>query len=308
MHRIRLHGRGGQGVKTAAHILGNALFAEGFEVQDAPRYGAERRGAPLFATVRAAHGPIHERGPIQRPDLIVIADETLVTVAAAGVLTGLGDRTVVLVHGTHPAQEWKQRLQLPGPVFALPSRVDEPGALRFVGALCAGGAAALLGVVSRGALEAAIRTELAGVPAEAVERSLAAALAAYDALAEHAGCVAEQPEADAAGAGAPDWIELPFEAARVSAPDIHGAATSVEVRTGLWRTLRPVIDRELCHRCHWVCSTHCPDSAISVDAQGAPRIDLDHCKGCMICVTVCPPHAIRAVPEATADAAAESSP
>jgi len=42
MYRIRFHGRGGQGIKTAANILGSAFFGEGFEVQDAPRYGAKR--------------------------------------------------------------------------------------------------------------------------------------------------------------------------------------------------------------------------------------------------------------------------
>jgi pyruvate ferredoxin oxidoreductase gamma subunit len=119
--------------------------------------------------------------------------------------------------------------------------------------------------------------------------------------------VAEGPEAAADSGRRPDWVDVPFEAARVSAPDIHAAATSVRVRTGLWRTLRPVIDRELCHRCHWVCSTFCPDGAISADAEGAPVIDLDHCKGCLVCVAVCPHHAIRAVPEAEA-AAAEALP
>ncbi len=43
MYRIRFHGRGGQGMKTASQILGTAFFLEGYEVQDAPRYGAERR-------------------------------------------------------------------------------------------------------------------------------------------------------------------------------------------------------------------------------------------------------------------------
>ena len=57
MYRIRFHGRGGQGMKTASRILGSAFFAEGYEVQDAPRYGAERRGAPIFAYVRAARAP-----------------------------------------------------------------------------------------------------------------------------------------------------------------------------------------------------------------------------------------------------------
>ena len=43
MFTIRFHGRGGQGMKTASRLLGSAFFLEGFEVQDAPRYGAERR-------------------------------------------------------------------------------------------------------------------------------------------------------------------------------------------------------------------------------------------------------------------------
>ena len=69
------------------------------------------------------------------------------------------------------------------------------------------------------------------------------------------------------------------------------------MQTGLWRTQRPVIDDALCHRCAWICSTFCPDGAISIAADGRPAIDYDHCKGCLVCAAVCPPHAIRAVPE-----------
>ncbi len=68
MFRIRFHGRGGQGMKTASRVLGTALHREGFTVQDAPRYGAERRGAPVFAYVRANRRPIDERGAMPVPD------------------------------------------------------------------------------------------------------------------------------------------------------------------------------------------------------------------------------------------------
>ena len=61
MFRIRFHGRGGQGMKTASRILGTAFFNAGYEVQDAPRYGAERRGAPIFAYVRAAKTVINNK-------------------------------------------------------------------------------------------------------------------------------------------------------------------------------------------------------------------------------------------------------
>ncbi len=88
MFRIRFHGRGGQGMKTASRVLGSAFFLEGFEVQDAPLYGAERRGAPIFANVRASREPIDERGVIRHPDLVVVADDTLISVPAAAVLQG----------------------------------------------------------------------------------------------------------------------------------------------------------------------------------------------------------------------------
>jgi pyruvate ferredoxin oxidoreductase gamma subunit len=68
MYRIRFHGRGGQGMKTASRIPGTAFFLEAYEVQDAPRYGAERRGAPIFAYVRASRETIHERGIIGQPE------------------------------------------------------------------------------------------------------------------------------------------------------------------------------------------------------------------------------------------------
>lgn len=299
MYRIRFHGRGGQGIKTAAQVLGSAFFAEGFEVQDAPRYGAERRGAPIFAYVRAARAPIHERGVISRPDLAVVADETLVAVPAAGVLQGLTERTVLLVNSAEPAATWQDRLKLAGPVLTLP--VAPGGAdgdeLPFIGAACAGAAARLVGVIARDALAQAVGEEVGQLGATAQERSLAQALAVYDAMAQYAGLVREPGETSALDCAPPEWIDLPTEDVSIAAPDIRGALTSERSNTGLWRTLRPVIDYDRCNRCSWVCGTFCPDGAIKVDADHTPRIDYDHCKGCMVCVTVCPPHAIRAVPE-----------
>ena len=306
MFRIRFHGRGGQGMKTAGQILGTAFFVEGFEVQDAPRYGAERRGAPIFAYVRADRQPIKERGVITRPDLVIVADETLVPVPAAGVLQGVTGRTVLLLNSTEPAESWRQRLKFAGTVLTLPAAgsAADRAALAFIGAVCAGAAARLVGVVRRESLAAAIRAEIARYGEVAVEQNLEQALAAFDAMAAHAGVVAAGAGIGAESYAPPQWIDLPFDPARVSAPDIHATATSELVGTGLWRTLRPVIDYEHCNRCSWICSTFCPDSAIRVEADHTPRVDYEHCKGCMVCVAVCPPHAIRAVPEHAAQEAA----
>ncbi len=302
MYRIRFHGRGGQGMKTASRILGTALFLEGYEVQDAPRYGAERRGAPIFAFVRADTKAINERGVITKPDLVIVADDSLVGVPAAGVLAGVDAHTLLLINSDESPATWQQRLNLCCRIHTLPAETLERDELRFIGATCSGAAARLLGVVSRDTLQQAIREELADLGDTVVETNLARALEAYDQMQSHVGSVQTGTEAGADDYQTPAWIDLPFDDARVSAPDIRAAANSVEVRTGLWRTLRPVIDYERCNKCWWVCSTFCPDGAIKV-ADTTPEIDYDHCKGCMVCVAQCPPHAIEAIPEQQAQQA-----
>ena len=308
MYRIRFHGRGGQGMKTASRILGSALFAEGLEVQDAPRYGAERRGAPIFAYVRADRKPINERGIIRHPDLVVVADDTLVPVPAAGVLAGLDAHALLLIHSTESATTWRERLNTPARIVILPfsEDIEDRAELPYIGASCAGAAACLLGVVAEQSLERAMRDELAPLGASVVQRNLDKALAAYRQMHDMAGAVSEGGEADAADYSPPDWIHLPFEDARLAAPVIHAGLTSEAVNTGLWRTLRPVIDYQRCNQCWWICSSLCPDGAIRIDS-GRPEIDYEHCKGCLVCVAVCPPHAIEARAERLEDTTEDSA-
>ena len=299
MYRIRFHGRGGQGMKTASRILGSAFFLQGYEVQDAPRYGAERRGAPIFAYVRAARQTIQERGIILEPDLVIVADDSLVPMPAAGVLQGITARTVLLIHSGETPETWRHRLNIAGPLLTLPAEAAAGAEQRFVGTALAAAAARLVGVITHAALEQAVQLELAGLGREIVSGNLNQALAAYELMAPQAGLVSEGEARAAAACQRPDWVELPLDEADAAAAAIHAGATSVEVRTGLWRTLRPVIDYQRCNRCWWVCSEFCPDSAIRVNAEHFPEIDYDHCKGCLICAAQCPAHAISPVPESS---------
>lgn len=299
MFRIRFHGRGGQGMKTASRILGSAFFQRGYEVQDAPRYGAERRGAPIFAYVRADRELINERGIIRHPDLIVVADDSLVAIPAAGVLAGADEHSILLINSAEPSATWRDRLNFPGTLLSIDLDTHFEDALerRYSGTICAAAAARLTGVIPLPALEQAIRDELGELSAAVIEKNLTRAGTAYEQMREYAGIVQPSAARRATLYRKPDWADLPFETARISAPDIHAAATSVEVKTGLWRTLRPVIEYDRCNQCWWVCSTYCPDAAINVTAEGLPEIDYDHCKGCMVCVAQCPPHAIIAISE-----------
>ena len=306
MYRIRFHGRGGQGMKTASRLLGTALFKSGLEVQDAPRYGAERRGAPMVAYVRADRRPIHERGAIVSPDLLLVADETLFQVPVAGVLAGLSPTAVLAIASSEPEYVWRDRLKIDNPVYILPrGEIAADDVIPDVSDLIAGAAARLLGLVSLETLSQAVEAEIAQFGPRAVARNLQAAREGFEAMAAGEGLIVEGADQGADHYDRPAWIDLDLDLAATAAPNVYAMANSVLVRTGLWRTLRPVLDPGSCGKCVWVCGSACPDGVIGVDGDGNPEIDYDHCKGCMICVVQCPRHAFAAIPEQEAAAAAQ---
>ena len=89
MFQVRIHGRGGQGVVTAAEMLSIAAFDEGKHAQAIPSFGSERMGAPVVAYVRIDDDPIELTEPVLRPDLLIVQDPTLFH--AVDVFSGLAD-------------------------------------------------------------------------------------------------------------------------------------------------------------------------------------------------------------------------
>jgi pyruvate ferredoxin oxidoreductase gamma subunit len=77
MIQIRIHGRGGQGVVTAAELLSVAAFLEGRHAQAFPSFGSERTGAPVVAFCRIDERPIRSHEPIAHPDALIVQDPTL---------------------------------------------------------------------------------------------------------------------------------------------------------------------------------------------------------------------------------------
>lgn len=94
---VRWHGRGGQGAVTAAMILAEAAYYEGYKgVTAAPFFGAERRGAPVIATNRFGREPIRTFSLVERPHVVVVLDEALL--GAVKVTAGIRPGGVVIVN------------------------------------------------------------------------------------------------------------------------------------------------------------------------------------------------------------------
>lgn len=77
-YEIIWHGRGGQGAVTAAQILTEAAFYEGFKgVSAKPTYFSERRGAPVSVHTRISRDPIRTFSNVSHPDVAVVLDDNL---------------------------------------------------------------------------------------------------------------------------------------------------------------------------------------------------------------------------------------
>jgi pyruvate ferredoxin oxidoreductase gamma subunit len=77
MFQVRIHGRGGQGVVTAAEMLSIAAFEMGKHAQAFPTFGSERSGAPVTSFCRIDDSPLRAREPIAEPDAVIVQDPTL---------------------------------------------------------------------------------------------------------------------------------------------------------------------------------------------------------------------------------------
>ena len=181
MLQIRIHGRGGQGVVTAAELLSIAAFEQGRHAQAFPSFGSERTGAPVVAFCRIDDHEIRLREPVLHPDVLIVQDPTLLH--QVDVFQGLPADGYVLINSRRSFEQLglsdiveryrTDRLTtVPATEIAL-KHLGRP----MPNVALIGGFAALSGLVTLDAVSHAIRDKFSGKVAEA---NIAAAAEAYE--------------------------------------------------------------------------------------------------------------------------------
>ncbi len=103
MFQVRIHGRGGQGVVTAAEMLSVAAFLHGRHAQAFPSFGSERMGAPIVAYCRIDSASIRSHDPVADVDCLVIQDPTLLH--EPDLFSGLHRESYVLINSERTFSE-----------------------------------------------------------------------------------------------------------------------------------------------------------------------------------------------------------
>ncbi len=187
MLQVRIHGRGGQGVVTAAEMLSIAAFEEGRHAQAFPSFGSERTGAPVVSFCRIDDQPIRVREPILSPDVLIIQDATLLH--QVDVFQGLKPDGYVLINSRHPfealgLEDIDERFRSERLITLSATEI----ALKHLGrplpnAVLLGGFAALTGLVGLDGVAHAIEHKFRD---EIARRNIAAATEAYEAVVDAA--------------------------------------------------------------------------------------------------------------------------
>lgn len=180
MLQIRIHGRGGQGVVTAAEMLSVAAFEQGKHAQAFPSFGSERMGAPVLSFCRIADTPIRVREPVTQPGAVVVLDASLLH--HVDLFAGLAPTGSVLINSVRSLQELgiaelADRHDVDRLVTLPATELARQHLGRPLPNICLLGAfAALTGAVSLSSLETAVRGRF---PIDVAELNVAAARAAY---------------------------------------------------------------------------------------------------------------------------------
>src|SRR3989338_863478 len=114
---MRIHGRDGQGAKTAAQFIAEAALDQGKQIQAFPEYGPERSGAPVASFVRISDKQIKSYAPVVNPDVVVVIDPTLI--GPVDVAEGLAKGGILIVNTNETAEKINNKTKFNGKIYTI---------------------------------------------------------------------------------------------------------------------------------------------------------------------------------------------
>ena len=286
---IRFHARGGQGGVTAAQLV---VYAYNGPAKCFPKFGAERMGSPTEAYAKVSQDPdmIRSNEQVYSPKYVCILDDTLLK--DIDVTAGVPPGGWVIINSVKDINTLKKLVRRDDLNYAI---IDATGlAIEKLGrpitnTAILGALSKVSGLFSLDDLYKAIEYQFRG---DLVDKNKELVKTVYDKVEIYTVDIPYDPKA----AKKPEWSHVKLD--YIGAKDYEIGAVwytpgaSLQINTGSWGAYKIYYNPDYCiqcQRCYYVC----PDQAILREEQpnGEWKVvgtDLEHCKGCRLCVEVCP--------------------
>lgn len=179
MQQIRIHGRGGQGVVTAAELIAIAAFEDGKQAQAFPFFGVERTGAPIESYARIDDYFIQTREQVYNPNILIIQDPTLLEVI--DVAKGADNNTLLIINSGKAKEDLKLNLPLKNiyPIDATKIALEILGK-NIVNTVILGAFAKVSGLVTLDGLKKAIKQKFSDKGNKIINLNIKAVESAYN--------------------------------------------------------------------------------------------------------------------------------
>ncbi len=289
VYSLRFHGRGGQGAVTAAQL---SVMAYDGPAKCFPVFGAERMGAPTAAFARLSQNAdmIQTNEQVYVPQYVCVLDDTLLRDVC--VTSGTGPGAWVILNTNLSFDDINKKL---GPNKLNLAKVDATNlAMKVLGrpitnTAILGALAKVSGLFTLDQLNEAIKDQFRGAVAQ---KNIDLVKEVYAKVETTSPIIPYDEDA----AKKLEWghIEPQYAGAKevpTGAPWFVPGG-SAKVNTGGWGVYRIDFKFENCSQC-MNCAFMCPDQCIIREkrADGMWYVvgtDDFHCKGCRVCVEVCP--------------------
>ena len=291
MKEIRFHGRGGQGAVTAAELFAQAAISSELYAQGFPNFGAERRGAPVMAFLRVSETQIFLRERIEKPDVVVVLDSTLIGLPE--VTEGLAPGKTLIINASKNQRENFEHLEKKYVVCLVDASqiaMDTIG-LPITNTAIIGSLVKATKLITLDSLSQPFEKRFGRLSA----KNLDAMLKAYEQTEVLGNRLSGSDRAAVCETDYQQYIQgealYPWPEVEIGC-DVAQPGNSRDFLTGNWRTGGyPLMDEEKCISCG-ICWIMCPEIAFMQNEDGGYIWNGDYCKGCGICVTTCPKKAL----------------
>lgn len=301
-YEIRFESVGGLGANLAGQLLAQSLvLKQGFNGAHFSSYGSEKKGSPVKSYVRVCSPDksVRTSSPVEKPHLLAIFHQCLLKVE--GITSGLHPDSAMVINSPDSLDEVRYRARFESGTIAVvdATAIAVANGTRINTAML-GAIARVAGFIEPEAVKDTIADSLRSKYPNLVDANLITFDQGYEKVEIEELSPDSRFKGEPAEPHIPYFHSLGYTNMPLGGVILNPGNTVHKDLSASRQGIFPLYHRDRCIDCG-LCTMTCPDYVFvweqGVNKRGQPDMmlkgpNLQHCKGCLKCVEICPVEAL----------------